>query len=234
MIIRVIDCETTGFDHERDGICEIACVDILMSPGSLAYLKVFETFVDPEMAIPPSASAIHHITDDMVASAPKKSEAIEMFSGADFYAAHNDRFDRRFLGDFGKPWIDTYRCALRAFPDMESHSNQYLRYALGLKDLPPIAAKVGSQAHRALYDAAVTSRIFFVLFSKLSFEEMLKISREPAILPRVTFGKHQGQRWQDVPYDYLDWMRRQGGWDEDVSSTLFAELQRRAKERISA
>jgi hypothetical protein len=34
----------------------------------------------------------------------------------------------RFVCNFG-PWICTYKCALRVWPDLDGHSNQELRYA---------------------------------------------------------------------------------------------------------
>lgn len=67
---RVIDTETTGIDARHDAVVEIAWVDI--EDGEVC--AEWGSLVAPNMAIPPSASAIHHITDEMVADAPQLAE----------------------------------------------------------------------------------------------------------------------------------------------------------------
>ena len=56
-------------------------------------------------------------------------------------------------------WICTYKCALRVWPDLVSHSNQALRYTLGLINPHGIDRKT-LNPHRALSDVIVTSAIF--------------------------------------------------------------------------
>jgi hypothetical protein len=87
------------------------------------------TLVRSTKPIPPGASAVHHIVDEDVANAPAFSEAIDRFKGADFYVAHNCEFERSFFAAQGielGPWICTYKCALRVWPEFEGHSNQKL------------------------------------------------------------------------------------------------------------
>lgn len=86
---------------------------------------------------------------------------IGRFKGADAYVAHNCDFERSFLGNYLDPatWICTYKCALRAWPDLTSHSNQALRYTLGLVN-PHGIDRTTLNSHRALSDAIVTSAIF--------------------------------------------------------------------------
>jgi DNA polymerase-3 subunit epsilon len=57
-----LDTETTGLDSD-DEIIEIAIVN---SSGEV----IFESFVRPQKPIPTSATAINHITNDMVANSP--------------------------------------------------------------------------------------------------------------------------------------------------------------------
>lgn len=60
--VLVLDTETTGL-HGNAEICQIAIIDIT---GTV----LLDTYVKPKQAIPRDASAIHHITDVMVDSAP--------------------------------------------------------------------------------------------------------------------------------------------------------------------
>ena len=64
-MIRVVDVETTGLDPAVDRIVEIAVVGVDFERR--CYRKLFHSLVDPEIPIPPEASAVHHITTAMVA-----------------------------------------------------------------------------------------------------------------------------------------------------------------------
>ena len=66
-MILVIDIETTGIDPATDAIIEIASVE-LVRDGGIA--NPMDTLVRPTRPIPPAASAVHHIVDEDVASAP--------------------------------------------------------------------------------------------------------------------------------------------------------------------
>jgi hypothetical protein len=45
-------------------------------------------------------------------------------------------------------------------------------------------------------------------------------SNQPALLTKVTFGKHRGSHWIDVPDGYLDWIISTAiGFDENVIHT---------------
>ncbi len=60
------DLETTGISIAEDRVVDIAMVKRLPSGEE----EFFESLVDPGVPIPPEASAIHNITDDMVRGAP--------------------------------------------------------------------------------------------------------------------------------------------------------------------
>ena len=198
-----VDVETTGLDPEADRIVEIGWCD---QRGMGDY-----QLIDPGMPIPPQASGVHHITDEMVRTAPTTLPEIT----ARHYVAHGSRFEAAFLPELG-PWIDTYRCALRAWPDAPDHKLQTLRYWLGLRHIPGVGHL---QPHRALYDAVVASQVFGrLLDAECTLEQMLEWSIEPAVLRVVGFGKHGGKPWSEVPRDYLRWILTQD-FDEDVIHT---------------
>jgi DNA polymerase-3 subunit epsilon len=88
-----LDLETTGIDVSRDRIVEISLVKVL--PGGDREVKTRR--VNPEMPIPPEATAIHGITDDDVKDAPPfraiaKSLASYM-EGCDLGGFNSNRFD---------------------------------------------------------------------------------------------------------------------------------------------
>ena len=204
MTIRCIDIETTGIDPAKDAIVEIASVDLLREGG---ITNQQETLVRPALPVPPESSAVHHLIDADLVGAPTLEEVVGRFKGADAYVAHNCEFELSFLGaHLGQAtWICTYKCALRVWPDLTSHSNQALRYTLGLVN-PHGIDRSSLNPHRALSDAIVTSAIFEQQLKRATWSELVQWSGEPALLTVFGFGKHRGQRFDQAPRDYLEWI----------------------------
>ncbi|RYF29886.1 MAG: DNA polymerase III subunit epsilon, partial [Cytophagaceae bacterium] len=168
---------------------------------------VADTFVNPGIPIPALASAIHHIVDCDVADAPAKMPYGIKLPDRDCYVAHNAAFDSSFLPRLAREqWLCTMRLAKRVRPEMETYTNQYLRYALGLSiDLP-----AGALPHRALPDALVTAAVLRHLLQNLpegspaTVQELVQWCAEPLLLKKCNFGnKHRGKLWSEVPIDYL-------------------------------
>lgn len=209
----VIDTETTGMDETAE-LVEIGAV-ILDEDG--IYDRFINHLVKPTIPIPPTASAIHHITDAMVADAPLAVDVLQEYSAFDYYIAHNAAFDMRFLEHLGGIWICTMKCAYELWTDAPSYGNQALSYWLGLPR-PPAGT---GHAHRALYDAYTTAMIFQrLLVEGMTLDEMVEISGRPRLLRTINFGKHKGTAFKDLDPGYLDWMRKQTDWDEDLIYTL--------------
>lgn len=203
-MVRIVDTETTGLEPASDRVVEIAKVDWvdgrLVNPAS--------DLVDPGCAIPALAKAVHHITETLVAGKPPLHDVMSKYAGADIAAAHKADFDRGFLGPtFAKHWVCTYKVSLRVWPDLPSHSNQFLRYHLGLPDPGvTLGPTVALMPHRALFDAMVTGHLFNELTKHMTVREMVSISREPALMSILTFGKHRGIKFAEAPHDYLEWL----------------------------
>jgi DNA polymerase-3 subunit epsilon len=90
------DLETTGTKPKEDMIVEIGAV---LFDGSRS-VRGYGTLVDPGVTIPPDASAVNGITDDMVRGKPRVADVLGDF--ADFcgdlpLVAHNAPFDFKFL-----------------------------------------------------------------------------------------------------------------------------------------
>lgn len=229
-LIRVVDIETTGLpDEVPSAICEMGWQDVLVIDGDASLGESAEFFVNPGHPIPPKTRAIHHISDADVADACTPSEAISrLLRGMPedgILCAHNDRFEQHFIGG-NRQWIDTYRCALRAWPDAPSHSNQVLRYWHGLDASPAFETALAMPPHRSRPDAYVTAFLLMELLSLRPIERLIEISQEPGLLPKINFGKHRGQVFADLPRDYLEWMARQNDMDPDAKFTAQHWLKR--------
>lgn len=220
--IRVVDVETTGVG-DQDKVVEVASIDVSLTALHPAF--PMRDFVNPGIPIPPQASAIHHIVDLDVEYKPKLEEVIGKYKGAELYAAHNAKFDSRFLGDdLEGEWICTYKCAYAQWPDAPGYGNQVLRYWL---ELPAPPHDYG-HAHRALYDCWVTGHLLIKLLEAgWTVDRLIEVSRLPRELRAIPFGKHRGTAFADLDIGYLDWMSTKSDWDEDVQYTLKKELERR-------
>jgi exodeoxyribonuclease X len=223
-IARVLDLETTGFAEDPyAAICEVGFidVDVAAAPYPIIDGSAWQSLINPGVPIPPLTMAVHHITDEDVVDAPKIAHAqLALAAGmneADVYCAHNAKFEQTFYRR-PAPWVCTYRCALRAWPDAPAHSNSVLRYWLGLeldreRAMPP---------HRALPDAYVTAHILRKLLLLRPLARLVEISKEPGFLPKFTFGKHFGKTFKevrDVDRSYLVWIVEKSDLDEDIQFT---------------
>lgn len=161
------DLETTGILPGIDQIVEIGAVRFVDGhPESL-----FATLVDPERSIPPDASRVNGITDDMVAGKPKINDLLPAFAefcSDDIIIAHNANFDAQFLtADIEKyeapapqgPIIDTYAMAKKVFPGLPNYKLGTLVQHL---EIP------SSQFHRAEEDATYCGRLFLKIIEKIS------------------------------------------------------------------
>lgn len=88
----ILDTETTGLG-EKDEVVQVAVID-------LSGTVLFNTLVEPSISIPAQASAIHHITNEMVTDAPTFLDvAFDLFKVLIGRAVviYNAPFDQRLL-----------------------------------------------------------------------------------------------------------------------------------------
>lgn len=224
-LARIIDYETTGTQEDDHAeVIEFGSHDVDIERGEILAGTDFQRFARPRGPIPPVTKAVHHITEADVRDAPQAREIWDEFLGAAdseenpppaYLVAHNARFEQHFTPDVGIPWICTYKVARVVWPDAPGHSNQVLRYWLELP-LDPVRA---DPPHRALPDTYVTAWIFLELLKHKTPEEMVHISKYPALLKRMNFGKHRGMTFEEAPLDYLEWIRDKSEMDEDTKFT---------------
>lgn len=87
-----IDTETTGIEISGNEIIEVAAIRFEFFRPT----EIFTTLLSPKNPIPPEATRIHHITNEMVIGAPKFYEIIpslDEFLGKSPLVAHNASFD---------------------------------------------------------------------------------------------------------------------------------------------
>lgn len=227
--IRVIDYETTGTpDDQGAEIIEAGSYDLTQSEaGDWRIHRPVRWLVRPTGPIPPQARAVHHISDAEVADAPALRDVIDdILDGSPICAAHNAQFEAHFT-PYGLTWICTYKCARVVWPDAPGHSNQCLRYWLGIDDEEGFEADRSMPPHRALPDAYVTAHLLRRLLAERPVEELITISKYPALLKVMNFGKHKGTTFADAPTDYLEWIRDKSDLDADTKFSAKYWLQKR-------
>jgi DNA polymerase-3 subunit epsilon len=161
-----VDLETTGLIPGHDRIVEIGAVAFSPAGGVEAE---FCELVDPGIPIPPAASRVSGITDEMVLGRPAVAGPLAgflAFLGAAVPVAHNAAFDVGFLAaDAARlelaapstPVIDTRALARAAFPGRPSYALDSLCRELDL----------ARTAHRALADAHSCRMLFLACLERL-------------------------------------------------------------------
>ncbi len=227
MRIRVIDFEATDDDKAKAsgrpvGICEFGYTDVVIGPlGSLRIEPTVSSLINPNVPMSIEALAVHHITPSELEGAPPPDYAVRSLMGGlesrDMFAAHNAEFERLFFAGGSHRWICTYRSARLLLPDVPRHSNQYLRYHLGVdKNFhDPTAAM---PPHRAGPDSYVTAHILVELLRMADPERLASITSDPILLETVPFGQNKGKPWSVVNRSYLEWVINQD-FDRDIKHT---------------
>ncbi|MDO8686836.1 MAG: exonuclease domain-containing protein, partial [Candidatus Berkelbacteria bacterium] len=210
------DTETTG-NEQKDFLVQIA------------YKTSDENFTGlykPSIKIPPEASAVHHITNKMVADKPSFQESDDLpkikklFEDKDsVVVAHNALFDLTIIKKEGiepKRFICTLRVARHLDPEnkIEQYKLQYLRYYLDIE--------IDATAHDALGDVLVLEQLYERLKKKIvnennigeneAIEKMIEISSHPSIFTKLNFGKYKGKKIEEVlsiDRGWLEWLLRE-------------------------
>lgn len=217
------DTETTGTRAEKDRVIEIAAFDPVNN-------LTFEKLINPGIPIPPDATAIHKITDEMVSSAPNfgaiGKEFIEFCQGDVVLIAHNnDSFDLQFLKhEFARhqlempswKFLDSLKWARRYRRDLPRHTLQSLREVYGIQ---------ANNAHRALDDVIVLHQVFTFMTDDISIEQAFGLLNKPRAILHMPFGKYQGMPLKSIPKDYVQWLNGNGFFEKTENMELKAAFE---------
>jgi DNA polymerase-3 subunit epsilon len=179
------DLETTGTVPGVDQIVEIGAVRFV--DGQVD--AVFATLIDPLRPIPPGASAVNGITDEMVKGKPTIDSILEPlteFCGSDHLVAHNAPFDSQFLiADYKKlefptprgVILDTLPISRKVFPGLPNYKLGTLVQHLKIPT---------TDFHRAEEDATYCGKLFMELVKRISIngqapalENMVALTGKP-------------------------------------------------------
>ena len=226
MKLIVVDTETSDLPENGGQMLELAWIT-LIDPDWKPALS-YENYIQYSGPISPKAQASHHIRADCLTAergAVTREQAVGKLLhelGPDTYlVAHNSDFDSKFLPELATPWICTFRVSKHIWPEAPGHSNQVLRYWLGVKPDLSIATRITHRApHQALYDVATTVGILQKMLEKHTPAELYAMTGQPRLLKTIRFGKHRGTEFKDIPLDYLQWLRRQDQLEPDLKFTL--------------
>jgi len=218
-----LDTETTTKEPDEAFLCAVA----FKKMNQVASAKLFK----PPVPITLDAMSVTHITNKMVQyEEPFEGSAMQkhlqqIFNDGDhIMVAHNAEFDMAMLAKHNvipKQYICTMKCArfLDVNDEIPNYKMQYIRYAWDIE--------IEATAHDAKGDILVLEEIYKKLSEKVSIEEMFKITQEPFLLRRLTFGKYKGIPFAQIPIDYLRWLRQQDNIVGDLSFTINHYLGRR-------
>lgn len=177
--VLAVDTETTGMTPALGArLVEVAHVRIVN--GVLA--DEWSSLVNPACPIPPEATRVHGIRDDMVANAPAMGEVARTLRdacGDTPLVFHNAPFDVPFL---------THLFRTSGVPPLTSAIIDTLGLARGLfgasgNRLTELGAKLGlpsETAHRALGDTRTTARLFVELTRRWEREKGVRSLMELA------------------------------------------------------
>jgi DNA polymerase III epsilon subunit family exonuclease len=162
----VFDCETTGTDPGDDEIVSLALVRLSADGLEIARMA---RLVRPSRPIPREATAVHGITDEDVAAAPRfveiAHEVLGLLDGAVF-VAHNVAFDLPILQHaFAGAGID-YRpaataCTLEAFRLVEPLADNHRLQSICERRGIPLEG-----AHEARSDVLATVALLRLLLAE--------------------------------------------------------------------
>lgn len=157
----VFDLETTGF-HPYAGDEVTSISGVVIDRGEIKTDTYFDTLVNPHRPIPPLASEITGITDEMVADAPSFLHAFSDFldyARGSILVAHNADFDLHFINlklkqccqtKLFHPVIDTFLLAQALIPAEKSHTLDALVKMFGI---------VPRGRHTSLGDAVIAAQL---------------------------------------------------------------------------
>lgn len=229
--LTAFDLETTSAAPQTARIVQIGIVRL--HPDGTR--DTYASLVNPEVPIPAEATAIHKITDAMVADKPTwrqlAPKLIRAFQGCDFLGYNIARFDLEVIGsEFKRVGVDT------TVPPGQPKPRIFDAYVLWTKKETRTLSDASrrflhhffDEAHDALADVETTIRVAEAQLAEWpdlpkTIEELhaLQFPTNPNAIdeaarfvwadgvPTLNFGKHKGTALARVDRGFLKWMLNQ-------------------------
>lgn len=247
-----IDTETTGKDANVADVIEIGIA--YYEDGS--YRKYDHLFSPDTQELTYECSAVTNISKRMVQHSIKFKDYVSSDEvhprlhdrpGETIMLAHNAQYDRIVLRRYGieyKDHICTLAIAKRLFgddPSVTAMNLPYLRYRFDILD--PFYNEELS-AHRAGDDALVTLHLMIYFLSVMIERNLVDVTKPiypqirewldtPLVISVFPFGKHKGQKFDDIPVSYWKWALDNidaldpdsEKYDVDLSTSVFNYLE---------
>ncbi len=176
--VAFVDVETTGLSAKTDRITQFAGIRFRFNSETKTFteLETIDTLINIGFPLDPLISEKTHITDEMLAAAPKESEAFgaiaEFLSGIDCFIGYNESFDFGFVSElyrrhnlaFAPPErfdvMIMFRDLVTVYQSYPCHQGGAARY---------FGIKVGKDSlHNALNDIRLTYTLFKQMFADYS------------------------------------------------------------------
>jgi len=234
-----LNLQTTGLEAD-DKICSVALIVESEDKKSVVEYEL----INEGKKIPPLASSIHHITNEMIESAPSfvESRCYEILMQHNHIDTtlilHSAKFDLEKLSEAGVKWrggvVDTLRVTKHLIPECELFSLQVLRYELKLYkeeslERELLGVKEELCAHNALGNVLVGRALFKYLLQMNDIEVMLELSYKSILIQKFEFGKYKGHYIEEIAMNdrgYLEWMlSSMDSLDEDLRYSIVYNLE---------
>ncbi len=233
------DLETTGTNTVTDRIVEISMIKIM--PNGEEHERTIR--INPEMPIPPEATAVHHITDEDVANCRTfkmiAKDLASSFTGCDIAGFNSNKFDIPMLAqEFARAGVK-FDFTRPRFIDVQTifHKKEQRTLVAAYKFY---CNKDLTEAHSASADTRATYEVLKAQLDRYddlpndmeALSEYSSQNRNVDLAGRIiyneehkeviNFGKHKGRLVEDVlrtDLGYYDWMMK-GDFPQNTKDVL--------------
>ena len=215
-----VDVESTGIDLKNDRLIQLAFLKVQGDS-----IEAFNDLCYTDIEMNDTVVNIHHITNAMLEDKywPYEMDAfIELEKGnkpENYFIAHGNELDVAMLEHeelvLEMQKIDTDKCSRLLLKEANSYKLEDLISGYHLTQRAETVAKqIGLKdldAHDALSDALWHFVLYELLLERVEgdIDALVKLTAEPMMLEKITFGKHKGKSFQTLfeksPLD-LVWM----------------------------
>lgn len=213
----LFDLETTSVVVDEARIVEIGAIKCMGYSGLVC--GKFHEYIDPGMPIPPSASRVNKITDEMVVGKSSVDTILPQFfewGGNSVYTAYNLPYDDGVINaelDRYNLWPKVkplWRFDMRTFAHRLINPNDIFNYKL--TEIAKFHGIIVDNAHTAIGDVEIMHKIlikFITLWNELgkgvNVQDFKDWMCTDYLLEYWPFGRYKGRKCRDLPITFLQW-----------------------------